>query len=85
MMKTMLAMMTVLGVLALGAAAFAQCGGGAVKSMSGPAAAAICPKCGEIAGSERCCKEAELCPGCGLHKGSPGCLAKCASSPEIAP
>lgn len=84
-MRNMLVKMVVLGVLSLGSGAFAQCGAGAVKSVSGPVAAAICPKCGEIAGSENCCKDAELCPGCGLHKGSPGCLAKCAGSSEIAP
>ena len=40
---------------------------------------AIC-KCGEIKGSENCCKDGvEICKGCGLHAGSPGCQACCAS------
>ena len=34
----------------------------------------LCCKCGQIKGSELCCKAgAEKCPRCGLHKGSPGC------------
>ena len=36
---------------------------------------ALCPKCGEIKGSLKCCKPEgrEICPKCGLFKGSPGC------------
>jgi len=34
----------------------------------------VCQKCGEIKGSEKCCKiDAEKCPKCGLNKGSIGC------------
>ncbi|MBN1256504.1 MAG: hypothetical protein JXA52_02225 [Planctomycetes bacterium] len=35
----------------------------------------LCPKCGEIKGSEKCCKMEgrEKCEKCGLLKGSPGC------------
>jgi len=35
---------------------------------------AICGKCGEIKGSEKCCNpDAARCDKCGLIKGSPGC------------
>ena len=36
---------------------------------------ALCPKCGEIAGSPKCCKPEgrTTCAKCGLFKGSPGC------------
>ena len=35
---------------------------------------AICSKCGQIEGSDLCCKPGqELCPMCGLVKDSPGC------------
>ena len=34
----------------------------------------VCQKCGEIKGSENCCKvDAEKCEKCGLNKGSIGC------------
>lgn len=34
----------------------------------------ICGKCGEIKGSENCCKPGlEKCSKCDAHKGSPGC------------
>ena len=41
-------------------------------------AEALCVKCGEIKGSEKCCKAEgrEKCPKCGLFKGSPGCCKK---------
>lgn len=35
----------------------------------------LCTKCGEAAGTEKCCKPAVACQGCGLHKGAPGCCA----------
>ena len=37
--------------------------------------AQLCAKCGEVKGSDACCKVEghEKCPKCGLHKGSPGC------------
>jgi len=36
--------------------------------------AALCTKCGQVVGSEACCKPgAEKCDKCGLDKGSPGC------------
>ena len=35
---------------------------------------ALCIKCGQIKGSELCCKPGQtLCDKCGLVKGSPGC------------
>jgi hypothetical protein len=77
MMKKILVSMIALSLMAFASVAFADCGAdhGAAAAVS----AATCPKCGEIAGSEKCCAPgAELCAGCGLHKGSPGCMAKCA-------
>ena len=38
--------------------------------------AALCPKCGQIKGSDVCCKaDAPKCGQCGMAKGSPGCCA----------
>jgi hypothetical protein len=76
-MKKILVALVALSVLAIGSVAFARCGG-APKSVSAAVSTALCPKCGEVAGSANCCKGgAELCAGCGLHKGSPGCMLKC--------
>jgi len=34
----------------------------------------LCGKCGEIKGSDKCCKQDVVkCEKCGLNKGSPGC------------
>ncbi|MGD9872762.1 MAG: hypothetical protein AB7T27_00695 [Kiritimatiellia bacterium] len=50
------------------------------SSTSEEAAPALCGKCGQVAGSELCCKEgAAVCPKCGKHAGSPGCMACCKS------
>ncbi|MDP6047816.1 MAG: hypothetical protein QGH94_10115 [Phycisphaerae bacterium] len=39
-----------------------------------PTAKALCGGCGQVKGSDVCCKEgAEKCAGCDLAKGSPGC------------
>jgi hypothetical protein len=39
-----------------------------------PAAAAVCLKCGQVKGTDVCCKQGQLkCAKCGLAKGSPGC------------
>ncbi|MHC4416698.1 MAG: hypothetical protein ACYS0G_15620 [Planctomycetota bacterium] len=39
-----------------------------------PGAVGLCTGCGQIKGSDACCrKDAAQCPGCGLAKGSPGC------------
>ncbi len=39
-----------------------------------PEGKALCGSCGEIAGTDSCCKEgAEKCEKCGLHEGAPGC------------
>ena len=38
----------------------------------------ICPACGEIKGSAKCCKPGmEKCAKCGLNKGSAGCKKAC--------
>lgn len=38
--------------------------------------AALCPQCGQIKGSDVCCKaDAVKCEMCGMAKGSPGCCA----------
>lgn len=60
-------------------AAKAEEAGAAVKASSISAdAPALCGKCGQVAGSELCCKEgAAACPKCGMHAGSPGCMACC--------
>ncbi len=45
---------------------------GGKKKQSG--VCVLCYKCGQIKGSELCCKAgAKKCTKCGLHKGSPGC------------
>ncbi len=37
----------------------------------------LCPKCGQIKGTEQCCQaNAVKCPKCNLDKGSPGCCRK---------
>lgn len=34
----------------------------------------ICPGCGEVKGSDNCCKPgAKKCPKCSLNNGAPGC------------
>ena len=39
-----------------------------------PAKSPLCPKCGEVKGSAKCCDpKAAKCPSCGKIKGSPGC------------
>lgn len=58
-------------------------GGGIAKAQ---AAVALCLKCGQIKGSDVCCKEgAVTCDKCGLAKDSPGCckIAKDAESAAI--
>ena len=78
MMKKLIVPLVVMSLFAMAAASFAQCGG--VSKATAEASAALCSKCGEVAGSDKCCAEgAEACAGCGLHKGSPGCAAKCAA------
>ncbi|NCA81324.1 MAG: hypothetical protein EOM72_01070 [Opitutae bacterium] len=62
----------------LASGSFAQCCSAAMATAA--VSAEWCAKCGEVAGSEKCCAEGvETCAGCGLHKGSPGCAAKCAA------
>ena len=45
----------------------------AAAEKAAPAVCKVCPKCGEVAGCDTCCKAAEKCDKCGLHKDSPGC------------
>ncbi len=48
--------------------------GGGIGISEAKAAVALCLKCGEIKGSDVCCKEgAAKCDKCQLAKGSPGC------------
>ena len=57
----------------------------APKSSTEDTLVEVCSKCGEIKGSDECCKleGKTLCPKCGLIKGSPGCckLPKDKSTP----
>ena len=78
-------------VLAVGALSFvgaatvnAACGAcGAHKAEGKDAKVELCAKCGEVKGSDKCCKEGVAkCPKCGLNAGSPGCKAKCCAKPE---
>ena len=47
---------------------------GADKAKAAVAEKALCSACGQVKGSESCCKpDAEKCGKCGLDKGSPGC------------
>jgi hypothetical protein len=85
MMKKIFMILMALSVLAMVSIAFAQ-DNGAAQGAVAAATAQLCPKCGEVAGSAKCCQEgAELCPGCGLHKGSPGCLLKCVAKGIVPP
>jgi len=46
-------------------------GGGRCKT---PAAQTLCKGCGQVKGSDACCKPGAVkCTKCGLDKGSPGC------------
>lgn len=72
-------------VAALAGVVLAGCGGGdqdnkaddtaGQKSSAGGDVALLCAKCGEVKGSDECCKleGKEICDKCGLIKGSPGC------------
>lgn len=73
----LVAVVAISGVAWLGAGCCCPC---KKKCQAAPAAAsqAICGKCGEVAGSAKCCQPGtEKCAKCGLDKGSPGCKAKC--------
>ena len=77
-MKKWIIALMVLSVLVMASVSFAQCC--SASKATAAVSAELCAKCGEVAGSEKCCAEgAEVCAGCGLHKGSPGCAAKCAA------
>jgi hypothetical protein len=65
--------------LVLGCLSLAQAGCQASDSTTAsadvsPGAVGLCTGCGQIKGSDACCREgAAKCSGCGLAKGSPGC------------
>jgi len=45
-----------------------------VASAEEKKAIVLCSKCGQVKGSDKCCKAgAAVCGKCGLHAGSPGC------------
>ncbi len=49
-------------------------GEGAENTKSEKSEKALCGACGQVKGSDLCCKaDAEKCGSCGLDKGSPGC------------
>lgn len=74
--------LVIMSGLALAPVSFAQCCSAAKATAA--VSAELCAKCGEVAGSAKCCAEgAEACAGCGLHKGSPGCVAKCAAPAAV--
>ncbi len=80
-MKKMFVSLMALSLLGFAAASFGQ--ESEVDQAAAAVSAATCPKCGEVAGSQKCCAEgAKLCAACGLNKGSPGCAAKCAPKAE---
>ncbi len=61
-----------LALVALTAMFVAGCGKD--ETTASAADVKLCAKCGQIKGSDVCCKEgAEKCDKCGLAKGSPGC------------
>jgi hypothetical protein len=51
------------------------CGSGAKKSgkAASPKAITLCGRCGEIKGSDKCCRAGATRCKCGMIKGSPGC------------
>jgi len=66
-------------VLAFGLVSITGCektDDGEVTVNEAPASVDLCVKCGQVKGSESCCKpDAVKCDKCGLAKGSPGCCA----------
>jgi len=49
-------------------------GDGAKSATTEKSGKALCGACGQVKGSDLCCKaDAEKCGKCGLTKGSPGC------------
>ncbi len=63
-----------LAVACLGLAGCQASNKPAAKAEVSPGAVGLCTGCGQIKGSDACCREdAATCPGCGLAKGSPGC------------
>ena len=67
-----------MGLTLAGAAIFVQgckkSNDGVSSSKTESVAIALCVKCGQIKGTELCCKPDQAkCAGCSLIKGSPGC------------
>jgi len=79
-MKKSLWLLAVIAAVAVGSlSTYAQCCPGCSKDKKA-AQTATCQKCGELKGSDKCCKpDATKCAKCGLDAGSPGCKAKCGS------
>jgi len=77
-MKKSFWLLAVIAAVAVGSIGAYADGCPCAKKQDAAAQSAICPKCGELTGSDKCCKPAaEKCAKCGLDKGSPGCKAKC--------
>ena len=54
------------------------------KKKKKPGTCVLCCKCGQVKGSELCCKAgAKKCTKCGLHKGSPGCCRLCGAKKDV--
>ncbi len=63
-----------LACLGLAPAGCQSSSGTAAEADVSPGAVGLCTGCGQVKGSDACCREgAAQCPGCGLAKGSPGC------------
>ena len=49
-----------------------------------PGKCVICYKCGQVKGSDKCCKGgADKCTKCGLDKGSPGCCRLAGAKADV--
>ncbi len=63
-----------IAAMTMSVSAFACGENKADKAKAAVAEKALCGKCGQVKGSDLCCKAgAEKCGKCGLDKGSPGC------------
>ena len=67
-----------LAVPFLASCQMANCDTDCASACCDEAPAMLCDGCGEVKGSDECCKDAPTCDACGLHKGSPGCKEACA-------
>jgi hypothetical protein len=65
-----------LGLLSLMVAGCQKAPAGIPHTHNPHAEVTVCGKCGEVKGSEKCCKEGiALCPKCDLHRGSVLCCS----------